>query len=124
MKKVLIYSLFLILIFSCYRDDAGKNIMPDYEPTLSKEELVDVLTDMHLVQATLKFYQNKGENITKKNEEFHYKILKKYNISKKELEENIHYYKHQIDDFNEIYEDVLENLSKLESDRDQINEKY
>jgi len=109
--------IFLIGIFlsSCY-NELDQPLQDDFEPTVTKEELINILTDLQLVQAAMKYKENSGQNIENLNLEYHQMIFDKYGVSKEELQKTIDFYKVNIQEYNETYEKVIENLSKMESE--------
>ena len=115
MKHKILIILIGIFLSSCYNeiDQASQG---DFEPKISKEELVNILTDLQLVQAAMKYKENSGQDISKLNLEYHQKIFDKYGVGKEELQKTIDFYKLNIQEYNKIYEKVIENLSKMESE--------
>lgn len=115
MKNTILTILIGLLLTSCYteiEETAGDG----WQPTISKEKMIDILTDLQLIQSAMKYRENAGQNINELNIEYHQKIFNKYEISKAELDKNLEYYKSNIKEFDEIYEKVIENLSRLESE--------
>ncbi|MFO8129205.1 MAG: DUF4296 domain-containing protein [Bacteroidales bacterium] len=115
MKKSWLLLIPLFLFFSCYNSDAGKERSKQPKPALTVDQMAGVLTDMHLAQSTLKFRQDRGLRHRDSSEHLHYIIFRKHNITQEEFEKSMDYYKHDLKKYDLIYEKVLENLSKLES---------
>ena len=116
MRKIILFILISFLLSSCYTEFNKETPQDDYKPSISQDELILIITDLQLVQAALRYKENAGQDIKNMNTEYHQMIFDKYGVSKEELEENLEYYKLNIKEFNKIYEKVIENLSKLESE--------
>ena len=115
MKHKILIILIGIFLSSCY-NELDQPSQDDFEPTVSKEELINILTDLQLVQAAMKYKENSGQEIGNLNLEYHQKIFDKYGVSKEELQKNIDFYKLNIQEYDKIYEEVIENLSRMESE--------
>ena len=106
----LIISLFIVLaIVSC-----GKS---DKEPKklLSKSEMINVMTEMQLIDATIELNQN-DSNKNRNHVYYYYNVfLKKYNIDSTDLKENFKYYSTKPEVMEEIYDSVIIKLSEYQS---------
>lgn len=113
-----ITKLFFVLIFiftfsSCYNVNKSEPVVPDI--LLSKTQMVEILTEVQLAEAGF----NVKKNRSKANElkpKYYDRILQHYGITLQQLKDNIDYYNDSPKVMEEIYELVLANLSKIQSD--------
>ena len=113
MVKLFFVFVSLFLISSCYNVNRDEPIKPDI--LLSKEQMVEILTEVQLTEAGFhfKYYRNKAKEL---KPEFYNKILKQYGITLQQFKNNIDYYNYHPKVMKEIYESVLANLSKIQSE--------
>lgn len=99
----------IILIVSC-----GSNRMKVPENIVQKEDLVPLLVDVHLADALLN--KEKKPHAEKYEEalELYPAVLLKHNIDRAVFDSTIKFYVKYPKEFAEIYDDVIEELSKLE----------
>lgn len=116
MKNSLFFFLILLFLGSCYNDRAGKGIPDIPESTISEEKMADILTDFYLVQANLRYLQERRIPFEDNNPKLHYLIFKSHDVTEEEFEESFNYYKYNLEAYDRIMEKVLENLSKLETE--------
>jgi len=113
MIKLFFISISLFLLSSCYNVNRDEPVEPDI--LLSKEQMVEILTEVQLTEAgfQFKYYRNKAKEL---KPEFYNKILKQYGITLQQFKDNIDYYNYFPKVMEEIYESVLANLSKIQSE--------
>ena len=100
----------LILFFSC-----GKREKPIPETILPKDKMIAVMVDIHIVEASLNLNLAPTGSITSKGESY-YNILKSNHISKQQYDESFKFYVEHPELCNEIYEGVLNELSKKQAE--------
>jgi len=107
--------LFMLLIFSC---NNSKMKIP--EGILKPSELAPLLVDIHLIDGIL--HQQKMIREDKEDSAFNYypAILKKHGISRMMFDSTILFYTQYPEEFSKIYDEVLEDLSKMEGERREI----
>jgi len=116
MRKIikLLFSvlLFMLLIISC---NNSKMKIPD--GILKPNELAPLLVDIHLIDGLL--HQQKMIRKDKEDSAFNYypAILKKHGISRMMFDSTILFYTQYPEEFSKIYDEVLEDLSKMEGER-------
>lgn len=114
--KILVGSLLaLVLISSC---NNSKMKVP--EGILKPNELKLLLVDIHLIDGMLQF--KKTVRKEKEDSAFNYypAILKKHGISREMFDSTILFYTQYPEEFAKIYDEVLEDLSKMEGDRREL----
>ncbi len=110
MKLSISKTAFLLIIattfflFSCQK---GTNVQ-----LIEKEDLVNILTDMHIADALLAtkgMYDGKLKDTTRS---YYNYILKKYDISRADFEHTLKYYGENPDEYLLIYDEVIANIDE------------
>ena len=110
MKKIILVFL-CTLLFACSEKQAEK--IPD--TVLSKEKMAEVMVDIHLQEAAMNLNTNPGV-IASAQPEVNADALKKNNIIKKQYDESFTYYTQNPEQLAEIYQMVLNTLSKMQAE--------
>ena len=122
-KLFFVFSFFFLLS-SCYHVNESKPVVPDI--LLSSSQMVEILTEIQITEAGFSINKNRIKAKELKPE-YYDKILHQYGITIQQLKENIDYYHDSPKVLEEIYEKVLANLSKIQSDvlleKEKIEEK-
>ncbi len=116
MKRTLVFIVLTLTFFAC------KSPNPKPEKFLNEDEMEALLLDVQLLEVRLGditgLPQDSLKIIVKANYE---EVFKKYNITNKDFEENVHYYSYYPDEFEKMYsrierkcatQDSLANLPK------------
>ena len=107
--------IFIALLFaSCYRNAPE----PPYDMSLvaSPDSMVSILTDIHLIEGIANTFHLKDtamDSLARANFDY---VLAKHKINRIAFEESIHYYAYHAEEFSSIYDRVIINLSKKESE--------
>ena len=115
MLRFISFVFLLIILSSCYNERKLTTVPPD--PLLTEEQLLDVLTDMQLAEAVITY--DRLQKITNKGDfkdTIYSVILKHYNITAEQLNDNLDYYNNDPENMERLYEEVLSNLSTLQSE--------
>ncbi len=90
-------------------------VIPEPEGLLSQDEMVAVLTDIHLIEGARTGLVIMGDSVGGVNE--HYKaFFEKHNVTQAQYDSSFVYYSKNPKIFDKIYERVIENLSVIESE--------
>jgi hypothetical protein len=81
------------------------------DSVFTREEMINVLVDVHLVEANLVFQRNRGGNIPQLTQNYYQWLYKKYHMSPQRLHGNLDYYKMDPKNFSKMYEEVVKNLT-------------
>ena len=102
----------LLLLFSC----------SSQEPTgipaniLSKEKMAVLLTDVHILEASMNLnLSNEIRSVNENREETMLAVLKKNEITREQYDESFQFYSEHPDLFGEVYKLILSNLSELQA---------
>ncbi len=116
MKRHIIYIVIsLIVISGCTTDISEKKEKPPAN-LIPRDEIVNVIVDMHLYDAAIKEKQKKHRDILKSKYYLYQTVMEKYNITREQFESSLKYYQQDLDDYDKIYDDVIEKLSKMKAE--------
>ena len=111
MRLVIIFCL-LCLFVSCGKTKTetipGSLISDSIIP---RDEMIKVLADVHLIEATLVLQRNRGENIPLLTQKYYQWLNRKYHMSQHRFRDNLNYYKMNPGNFSKMYEEVVINLT-------------
>ena len=113
-KKMKKYFLILLtfLLLSC-NHKKEKTAAPDIIP---KQEMIQILVDVELAESAISMEQVKSKSIDLYSNYYYNAIFKKYKISQQQFEESLRYYLKKNDDFNEMFVQVINILSRKQSE--------
>lgn len=118
MKTVFIIALPFLLFFSlasCTKRVEDKVKPPD--DLITRNEMVDIITDMHIFDAVMASEQKKGgKNVQDQKYYLYNSIMEKYNITRERFEESFKYYQRDFEVMDDIYADVITKLSIMKSE--------
>ncbi len=112
MQKLLklILILIIMIVQSCTHSDVRR-------PEIKKDVLIDVLVDIHLTDGYL---TQRGFRIDRQREKIdcaYGYVLNKYDITPKQFMNTMKYYSYHADAYEQIYNKVIEKLTRMESDQ-------
>lgn len=114
MKHLFVIILFLIM-FSCQPKNFGEkdNVIPT-DSIISKEVLVECMTDIFLIEAAIFKAQTDGKDVQRLSRLYYDKFFKTYSVSKEKIRMSIEYYirKKQIE---AIVQEVVARLTEIDS---------
>jgi hypothetical protein len=124
MKRLSIIILLFLLATACGRKENG--FMP--ERLLTEQEMVDVLTDVQIIEADINYQktqereQNEEDSVkiapkdyVKVSREYYDQLFKHYDITDSILLQNIRYYSDQPEVLERIMDSVLNRFTKEKS---------
>ena len=100
-----------ILFFSC----ADKKVIVIPETIFQKQKMAEVMLDLHIMEATMGLNISNPDKVSVGNPIPNFDLLKKNNISKKQYEDSFYFYSQHPDLLNEVYQIVLNDLSKMQA---------
>ena len=116
MRNSLLFFLFLSFILcSCYQESID-NMNIDESRVIPPEKMEPLLTDLFLVEGAVSYMADKGTPIDGYSKKYFEEVLEKHDVTRKEFEESIKYYTYHIQKLDKIFENVIVNLSKLETE--------
>lgn len=112
MKGFFFSILFLLVAVSCnQKEKLPPGILPE-------EKMIAVMVEFQLAEAAILQKQKKGEDINFYTQYYYNSILDKNKITRKEFTESVDYYKTRMDAMDELYTEVLNRLSGMQSEKD------
>ncbi|NOX85115.1 MAG: DUF4296 domain-containing protein [Chlorobi bacterium] len=115
MKKILFLLSALLLLGSCYHENTEKVKEPD--PLFSPTEMAEILTDLQLAEAVVARNRIERKHLEKAYKDSVYRmVFEHYDITKEQLLENINYYNSKPKRMEKIYNKVLSNLSRIQTE--------
>jgi hypothetical protein len=113
MGKIVLFSALLLFMASCYHSPKD----PEFNMALviPADSMVSLLTDMHLADGIINSRKDKKKPTGEISAEYFDVILKKHHLDRPGFEESMRYYAYYTEKMDKIYDDVIINLSKLES---------
>jgi hypothetical protein len=108
-KKITILIIYISL-FSCFEEK--RQGIPD--AILSKQKMAEVMMDVHLLEAAMNMNTYRFDSKTK-GSFAEFDIFIKNKITKKIYDDSFEYYTLHPNQLTEIYQIVLENLSKMQA---------
>ena len=110
MKKIII-SILLFTLFACNEET---EMIPDN--VLSQEKMVSVMVDVQLVEAALIVNQLKGDEAKEAAVNYYDSVMKQHNISREEFDVSFKYYAEHPGLMEQIYDEMLNELSKRQAE--------
>jgi hypothetical protein len=86
-----------------------KGILP-HDSIISEAVMVQLLADVHILEAGLLVRRNHGERISATADEYYRDLFSKYRISADRFRLNLRYYQWDTDEFSALYEKVIVEL--------------
>ena len=115
--RTLLTSGLIIILISC-----GEGKMKVPENIVQEEELVPLLVDVHLIDAMLNQEKKPHAEKYDKAMELYHAVLLKHNIDRAVFDSTIKFYVKYPKEFAKIYDDVIEELSRMEGRLQKIGE--
>jgi len=115
------YYVFLIslllsgIFFSCAKKESKENTA---SVQLSQEQMITIMTDMHILEAALSQRRNRGQSTNELKESWYKQLFEKYDTTADIFEENLSFYNEDPAVMEKILEEVMANLSQLQSELD------
>ncbi len=103
MRNKVLYILCLILLSGCGMRPWG---------VLSHDEMVAILLDVHVAEATMKVVDSRAKRIEK--QEYYNIVFEKHNTTKEQFDKSLDWYAHHPKELVEIYDDVKNAAERLQ----------
>jgi len=111
MRPVIIFCL-LCFLASCGGPE--KELLPgrlSADSVIPRDEMIRVLVDVHLVEASLNLQKDRGGNVPLLTQNYYQWLCRKYHISHQRFRDNMNYYKMDPGNFSKMYGEVVKNLN-------------
>ena len=112
MLRKIVFIFCLFVFYACgSRDEKLK--VPDN--IIQPDEMVSILVDFHLVEASLSLSQDKHEDVNQTTNFRYRSVMEKHKISRAKFDESIRYYSSHMKEMHKIYQQVVVELSTTQS---------
>ena len=115
MKRIFAFILPLVFLVSCYHDQEEETRF-DMDKVMSSKKMIELFTDIQLLDGVVILEQRENKDPKRLANEMFPDILEKHEVSREEFDESMRYYTYHTEKLNKIYEKVITNLSKMESE--------
>lgn len=116
MKKLpFAFFLYLVLFAGCYERNAEPMDI-DEALVIPPDKMELVMTDLFLVEGAISLLKNEGDEADNLSKKYFMTVLDNYGVTREQFEESLKYYTYHIEELDKIFEEVIVNLSKLESE--------
>jgi hypothetical protein len=120
-KNIFIYIAllsFFTLTYACSSKSTGSKP----EVLLSEERMIEITTDIQLVEAALNYRRNIGQDYTGTKVDYYAELFKRHGIDQQIYQANVEFYNRNPEQMEKIYDAVLLKLNDLQADIEE--EKY
>ena len=110
--RPVVFICLLCLFASCGRSKT--EVLPGRltaDSVFTRDEMIRILADVHVVEASLNFQRGRGGNTTVLTQNYYRWLCRKYHMSQRRFRENLNYYKMNPENFSKMYQEVLKSLS-------------
>lgn len=114
MKYLRLIPIVVLVLAGCYHDAPEAKF--DMSLVIPQDSMIVLLTDLQLVDATINLKAKEGRPISEYAGEYSRQVLDKHGVTREEFNESIRYYSFYVEKMDEIYEQVIINLSKKEAE--------
>ncbi len=110
--KYLLVFFFIPLFPGCSNSHSRRPDTLDLpkDSIISRERMIDLLVDMHLLEGALTGEKNKGIRTEGVDAVYYNGLFRKYRITGNRLKKNLEYYRQDPEDFIKLYEEVIKRL--------------
>jgi hypothetical protein len=116
MKRLFLWICLSLPILGC----ESKKDAVDQKPSLPRDQMEDVLIDLHLSNAYYTFWHNEKEDLLSFNKEALERTLELHQVDAEDFEQSLEYYQTRPEKMDSLYLGIIEKMMVYES---QLNEK-
>ncbi len=114
---LLVISVFILLSGCTHKIKESEPAPPDLIP---KDQMVDILIDLRLMDAVLNSKQRIANDGFQDTLKFYYgSVMEKHGITRERFDKSITYYQRDLKVMDELYEEAITRLSKLKTEESQ-----
>ena len=108
MKKSAIIVLIVCILSACNSDKTSSYVIP-------QDDMVDIIFDIHMTDGLLTMTRIRREIVKNDSSSFYDEILTGYGYTRKDFDTSVYYYSYNMDEYDNIYKDVLDKLAEMEA---------
>lgn len=106
--RIAFFILLAMIVVACQEKDAVKQP----ETLLSEAQMINLLTDMQIIESDLNYRASLGETSIKRAKAYYTQLFEHYNITDSIFQDNINYYTQNTEVLQRITDSVFNRLSK------------
>lgn len=115
-KNILVLPIvFFAFFLSCGYFNKPSTEINNNDSVINTELMIDLLTDIHLIEAALDIKQLQNKNVNDYSHFYYSMLLKKYDVTVPEVKASFDYYIKNTDEFEYIYSEVMNYMTQLQS---------
>jgi hypothetical protein len=113
--RIMLLPLFMLLLSACSGpgNDASRASFPA-DSIYSKEEMIRIMADVHIVESALLLKKNKGLKTDSLANLYYQGVFKKYRMTRARYDTNLAFYRQQPEEFSKMYDEVIRILAEKE----------
>ncbi|MBP6976863.1 MAG: DUF4296 domain-containing protein [Bacteroidales bacterium] len=108
--------LLLYLISGCRTGGSRSEIAAAPDDLIAADSMVKILVDVHLIESSLKTIHTKKQDNEHFTDRYYTTLFEKHHITRQQFLRSMDYYERNAGQLEKIYENVIIELSKLESE--------
>ena len=106
----------LVLLFSTQcKTEGRRDDNPVPASLIPADSMVRILVDVHLIESSLKTIHTKKQDNERYTDSYYLTLFEKHHITRQQFLQSLEYYERDVTKLEKIYENVIIELSKLES---------
>ena len=102
------FIVFVLILEAASCSDSNK--VPEY--VIEQGKFVEILTDFQKAESIIRLGYHRYQDSVIPNDSVYNAVFRKYNITKADFDTNYNYYANQPEVFEEMYDEVIVNLSE------------
>jgi len=108
MRKLVIILISISSLIACSSQKTPEYVIP-------KDKMIDIIVDIHMTDAMMTLVQVRKDIMKEYSSNVYDKIFTQYGYSRQDFDTSIYYYSFNINQYDEIYKEVLSVLSEREA---------
>lgn len=105
--------LFIVILFVFVNIGCEFNKTPDY--VIPKDKIIDIIVDIHITDGMVTILGVRKDILENYSDSVYNDIFKHHGYTRKDFDTSIYHYSHTINEYDDIYKEVLNKLSEKEA---------
>ncbi len=110
----ILFSLLLMILVACHRDNAPDNL-------IEEDEFVPLLVDIHLADGYLNTGSQIPDSLSYRGNGLYGAIFKKHHVDSAQFRKSFQYYSYHLEQMNRIYKAVIDQLTAKNDSITKVN---
>ena len=104
---------YLILLIVCILSACNSEKIPDY--VIPGGDMANIIVDIHMTDGLLTMTRVRKNLIKNDSLNYYDELLNEYGYTRKDFDTSVYYYSLNINEYDNIYKEVLNKLSEMEA---------